>query len=211
MVSHTKRLCPAFCINSFPGDSRKSPRKEKAVQRQLHLRGQQYSLGPSYVALWGPGGGLVKYYCRILIVLIVAGILPVESRAQSDRIIFDFEGDFDINGVVEQNAQTSMTTGADGNALGVVMYRNQGPSITLTTGQAWGTVDYEGVMMDITNSGETGIGVIAEVNVNGDYTSAESFIWVEPGRTDSMFIGLYRHEPPAYTAWKGLLREWTSP
>ncbi|WP_250930291.1 hypothetical protein [Aporhodopirellula aestuarii] len=62
----------------------------------------------------------------------------------------------------------------------------------------WDLSGYRCITMDITNHGQVGIGVLGSISVGGGKTSAESFVWVEPGQTEKMVIVFFRSQLPEY-------------
>lgn len=137
------------------------------------------------------------------------GSLASFTSAQTDKMLFNFEGAFDVDMVKKNNAQVAITNGATGQALDVVLgSQGNGADIQLTS-QGWGLSNYLGVEMDITNIGQSSIGVIAKASVGNEKSSLESFVWVKPGQTETMIIVFFRNQPPEYmdkyiTSMKGL-------
>ncbi len=140
-------------------------------------------------------------YHKIVISLFFLGSFVSFAQAQIDKMLFDFEGSFNVNNVETNNAEVSITNGlpGQGQALNVVLEKNQVANIQLKSGQGWGDLsDYLGIEMDITNSGEYSIGVMAVASENNGKTAIESFVWVKPGQTETMFMVFYRSQPPSY-------------
>ena len=136
---------------------------------------------------------------RIAISLFFLGLFVSLAKAQTDKMLFDFEGGFDVSDVETNNAEVAITNGnaGQGQALNVVLEKNKVANIQLKSGQSWGDLSgHLGIEMDITNNGEYSIGIIAEANENNGNTAIESFVWVKPGKTETMFMLFYRSQPP---------------
>ena len=157
---------------------------------------------------------------KFVIGLLLLGSPAAIARAEADKTLFDFEGAFDVYALKTRNASVAITKRETGQSLDVVLEgHGSGASVRLKS-PGWSLADYLGVAMDITNRGQSGIAVLASVGIGGQKTSLESFAWVEPGRTETMFIVFFRGGPPEYmekyiTGMKGLpggyLSHWTTP
>ncbi len=135
---------------------------------------------------------------RLVIGLFFFGSLAFVAEAQADKMLFDFEGAFDVGSVQGSNAQVAVTKGATGQALAVVLGGHDSGAAVRLTSPGWDLSGYRGIAMDISNHGQVGIGVLGSVSVGKEKTSAQSFVWVEPGQTETMVVLFFRSQPPAY-------------
>jgi len=146
--------------------------------------------------------------------------LTFQAFSQAELMLIDFEGSFDVAGVRKNDAQASLTTGTTGQALEVTLGHQGTWSELRIDAAAWDLSAWKGVSMDITNLGSSAIQLIGEVSVDGRYPPNKSFIGVNPGETQTMFIVFYRNQLPGYignylTNMKGLpggyLTHWELP
>ncbi len=119
-------------------------------------------------------------------------------EARADKILFDFERVFDVRSVHASNAQVALTKGATGQAMSVALSGEGREAYVRLESPGWDLSAYRCIAMDISNHGQVGIGVLGSISVGGDKTSAESFVWVEPGQTETMEVVFFRRQPPEY-------------
>ena len=136
---------------------------------------------------------------RIPIILLILCALATFAQGQTKTTttILDFEDSFDYQNIKRSNAQVAITRGRTGKALEILLKKGYDSSITLKS-QGWQVSHHAGIAMDITNTGKNSIGVIAEASINNTKSSLESFVWVEPGKTENLFIVFRRKQPPKY-------------
>jgi len=136
---------------------------------------------------------------KIRIVILTLCVLTsfVQGRTEKQTTIFDFEGSFNYQNVKKNNANFAINKGRTGKALEIFLKKDCNPSITIKS-QPWQVSHHAGIAIDITNTGTNNIGIIAEASINNTKSSLESFVWVEPGKTEILFIVFRRKHPPKY-------------
>jgi len=156
----------------------------------------------------------------LLIGLILAGShLPI-VEAQVEETLFDYEGAFDVEAVGTRSAEVVIAKGATGQAFDVKLGGQGGRAAVTLKSDGWDLSGFLGVAMDVSNRGRTGIGVLAEVEGEAKNQAFQSFVWVEPGQTETLFVRFWRSKPAEhmekyFTGMRGLpggfLSHWVTP
>lgn len=131
------------------------------------------------------------------IILLALCALVSLVQGQTETMIYDFEGSFNYQNVKGINAKFAITRGRTGKALDVLLKRDSDAGIIFRS-KGWQVSEHSGIAMDITNKGKDAAGIISQAGINNAKSSLESFVWVEPGKTETMFIVFCRKEPPKY-------------
>jgi hypothetical protein len=128
----------------------------------------------------------------------IAGTAPQSTLEKARSVVlFDFEGDFDLDAVETTDAQVSLTKTEKGNTLRITTgHKEQKPIVVLKAAEGhWDLCQFLYVAMDVRNEGTDDVLVTCRVDNN---KWVDGGVTVPSGETGTLMVLLKRNSPPEH-------------
>ncbi len=121
--------------------------------------------------------------------------------AQDKKVLFDFEGDFDVAKVESRDASAGLSRASDGTSLRVTTGHSQRwPGITLRApGGRWDLTAFDHLTLDVKNRGPSRVEVFCRMDTPGQDGQRSFFqesLGLEPGEKSVLRVKFRRQLPP---------------